>query len=786
MPSFMSPLESRVHLSASPAIALDTTAIATQSAASIAPAATSQPTLTDADRRTLLSRLTPGPLTASLSKSLRYSGGAAFDATLLKYMVYRAGPKFFFNGRQLPRIMDYAKTYSLSGVAQAATRGDAILARQFPEQINSTTYTVQLPTTGEINWDAASTGATDNPDFLHTLNRHTFWKELGKAYRLTDDGKYVRELISELTSWSAQTPALADPNTWAQSSPHWWLLDAADRASNWTTAYFLVLGSPDWTPAANTLFLSRLWDHGDFLARATPSSYRTNKTAIQAQGLQRIGMMFPEFADAAAWEYRGTDITFRCLSAQFYPDGGHVEETPAYQAAAADAFLDNYRLAQLNGRTYWTKARRRILENAVQSYARLARSGLSDTYRTSNSSPFLDRAAAILSGGQTSARTLDNALTLAVDGNPIHDIGPFYPTAGPTFAMPDSGYYVLSGDSSRLIFDAGPKGGEHGHYDLLNFEFSSPTFGAMIPDPGPYRYDDSPDRAYAISTPAHNTISIDGLNHEAVEGAHNPKIVFDGLSTHAGGTDTLGSVFLDSQVTAHHHAYEYLDGRPTVGRTIWHDETPNRPFIGVVVDWGRSDPGHPHTFTTSFNLNGAASGTTAGSITDAVLTRFYNLRLQSLPVPGQTYAMHDTFVSNRPPPDAKSPARRYAITQTGANAVFVTMFTIYRTAGEFGAVPTTPATLAWAEGSPPGPGGTVRLLLTLPDGTVRTLRFPPPNLGPLPAAFPTSAAIAPPATSVAPPSSQSPVARAARPGVFAGGPALADEAWLAGGGGADL
>src|SRR4051812_23958178 len=36
--------------------------------------------LTVTDRRQLLAPLTPGPLTASLSKSLRYSGPAAFDA----------------------------------------------------------------------------------------------------------------------------------------------------------------------------------------------------------------------------------------------------------------------------------------------------------------------------------------------------------------------------------------------------------------------------------------------------------------------------------------------------------------------------------------------------------------------------------------------------------------------------------------------------------------------------------------------------------------------------------
>jgi hypothetical protein len=721
-------LEPRLHLSHAPA------------AAPSAPAHA----LTLADRRQLLARLAPGPLTASLNRALKYSGPDAFDATLLKYMVYRPGPYFYFNGPQLDRIIAYARHNYLSGVPQATTRADAVLGRQFPEQINSTTYTVQLPATGDVDWDSAPRGATDNPDFLHTLNRHTFWEELGKAYQLTGDGKYVRELVAELTSWSDQTPPLANADDWESSSPHWWLLDAADRASNWTMSYFLVLGSPDWTPAANTLFLERLWDHGDFLDRAAPSTYRSNKTAIQAQGLQRVGMMFPEFADAPRWEEDGTDMTFRCLAAQFYADGGHVEETPAYQAAAADAFLDNYRLAQLNGRTYWTKNRRRILENAVQSYYQLAGSGLSDTYRTSNPTPFLDRAAMILTGGRyNGARNLDNALLLDTEGFYPGPTVNFYPQNLPAFAMPDSGYYVMrpgDGGGLRVIADAGPKGGEHGHYDLLSFEAVSPTFGAILPDPGPYRYDDSADRAYAVSTPAHNTISVDGLNHAAVEGAGNPQVVVDAFDR-TFTVDSGGHSTGETRLTAHHHAYEYLLGRPTVGRTLYVDQTISLPPTLITIDWGRSDAGGPaHTFTTSFNLNATGTITQpAPGVVDQTLTKYYSLRTQSLLAPGQATALTDTFVSNSPPPNAKSPARRYAVSQTGTHALFVTLYTVYvshwnKAPEHQGENPPPPAQIAWADGAPPAPGHPVKLRLTLGDGTVRLLTFNPPDLTPLPAA----------------------------------------------------
>ena len=70
---------------------------------------------------------------------------------------------------------------------------------------------------------------------------------------------------------------------------------------------------------------------------------------------------------------------------------------------------------------------------------------------------------------------------------------------GNSYAMPDSGNYIMrSGNDAnarQIIFDAGPKGGSHGHYDLLSFELSG--YGRpLISDPGAYKYDTSADRAY--------------------------------------------------------------------------------------------------------------------------------------------------------------------------------------------------------------------------------------------------------------------------------------------------
>jgi hypothetical protein len=708
-------LESRCLLSNVPAIAPPA---ASEEIKGTMTASASAPSdiLTLSDRRELLTHLSP-PLAASLAKTLRHTGAAAFDATLLKYMIRRPGPSYFFNGRQLTRIFANESFRQVFDLAKAVERADAVLQHRFPEQISATAYDVQLPE--QIDWDAQPV-TTDNPNFLHGLNRQSFWKDLGIAYRYTGDGKYVRELVSQLESWSAQTPALKNPDDWQASSPHWWLLDASERASNWTFAYMMVLGSPDWTPAANTLFLKKMWEHGDFLNRVTPSSFKKNRTAFHAAGLYELGLIFPEFTDAAAWEYHGTDMTFRTLAAQFYPDGGHVEETPSYGMFTLNSLLGSYQLAVLNNRDYWTKNRRKLIQNGVESIFQLLDSSgrlpaLSDTYRSSTVGRFFNRAAVMLNDSRyafTGGINLEDLLAAGGDVKFSVDSGNLNDRPD-SYALPDSGYYVMRSDrGGQVVFDAGPKGGGHGHYDLLNFEL---TAGAVIPipDPGPYTYDDSPERQRAISTPAHNTISIDGLNHEALEGAHNPKIVVDDFSLAAD----------EGRITAHHDGYDYLPGAPTVGRTLWIDRTQNVLPIVILIDWGVSRNNQAHTFTSSLNLSTTSITQTAPGDFDMGITRTNRMRVQTLLQPGQSASIADTFVTNEPPPDDKTPAKQFSVSQTGTSALFVTLASLYIPGGF---TPSQPASIALD--TPHRKGQPVRLRLTMPDGTVRHLEFPPPDL----------------------------------------------------------
>ncbi|MDB5319268.1 MAG: Heparinase family protein [Phycisphaerales bacterium] len=564
------------------------------------------------------------------------------------------------------------------------------------------------------------------------------------AYRLTNDPKYINELMSQLTSWSAQNPNLANPNDWPNVSPHWWLLDAADRADNWTWSYFMVLGTAGWTPQANTLFLSRIYDHGDFLARATPGSLKANRTTLQATGLLTIAQLFPQFADAPAWQRQATSLMFDCLNAQFYADGGHIEETPAYQSATLSALAQNYQLSELNGETMWSRKPRRKLTRAIEAYYQLLSPdgtppGLSDTYRASTALPFLTNASFIFDDDRYRLTTprLDDVLLIGPDRlqQAAVSVHTYLPDRGTSYALPDAGYYLLrsrelggpddAGSATQVVFDAGPKGGTHGHYDLLSFELADSTLHTLIADPGPYRYDDSADRRWVVSTPAHNTISIDGLNHAAIEGTHNPAIV----------VDRFESAPDHALITAHHYAYEYLKGSPVVGRTIWLDRSgDNRTPLVLVADYGQASA--THTFTTSFTLPGKEAKSLGNGIIEDKLTHFYTLRLQSIPVTGQTSSLRPTFISSRPPPSEKDPARRFAVSQTGHQAIFVTLISEYITTGEFAQAAPTAEFAA-----PPVAGQPLQIRITFASGETQIVTLDSPPLAPvnLPIVAPPSA-----------------------------------------------
>lgn len=242
---------------------------------------------------------------------------------------------------------------------------------------------------------------------------------------------------------------------------------------------------------------------------------------------------------------------------------------------------------------------------------------------------------------------------------------------GRSFAMPYSGNYIVRSDdtetATQLIFDAGAKGGIHGHYDPLNFELWSGGRPLVI-DPGPYKYEDSPDRDYVLSTRAHNTISVNSTNTGSFE---DPD-----------GTGPLTSPAISSsydfgvsaaRLSGIHYGYQHIDGQPVINRQIWYD------YDGVLILVDFVDGSRPNTYTQSFNLPASAEANTTGVSGNTFKTRYTTGDNVSFKIiNGGTVARGGvTFVTGEPTGDYKDDAYRFTVVKSADFAVFVTLIQTY-------------------------------------------------------------------------------------------------------------
>ena len=654
-------------------------------------AATSGSALTLSDRKQLLANWV-GPNAAQLKGLLDAGNVKGFDSALLNYMVNRTNVKYFFDLDDRAEYIQYIKTDYVkndsSKLDSVFDNADNLLEHLFPKTATSTSYSERLPL-NDIDWLSFTPAKRQ---FIHGLNRFFYWDDLANAHLLTlgsGDNKYVNELKWQLNDWSKQHKPLANPNDYLKTEPRWWLLDAAIRGQTWVDAYFKVLGTSGWDATSNTLFLHRMFLHGDFLRRVNPLPLDQNQTATHAAGLLNIAQMFPEFKGSngttGSWDTYGRKLMANAFGKQFYPDGGHIEESVTYQGSVLNTMLSRYQLDKLNGRSWGSKMFRKF-KKAVESYYQLLQPtgdspALADSYRRPQIA-FFTEASIVLNQTRypVSRPRLPNIWSLGPQkldefGSLTAETPPVLRHRGDFYSMPQSGYYVMrsneenSGgrDKRQLIFDVGPTGGRsHGQFDLLNFEL----FGygrVLVADPGALRYDDSADRRYVISTPAHNTISIDGKSHAQLEGPTNGGFKLDGF-------DNTSDVY--SQVTGHHFGYKSLAGAPALGRSIWFDK--DDTFI--VADWGKSSSNH--NYAVSFNL---PTTNVSGIANNKIRTQFTtngdekdkgfnvgNVQITSL-TPGATLKREQKFTSSQPPPDEKDAAIRFSANKTGKNVVFITL-----------------------------------------------------------------------------------------------------------------
>lgn len=366
------------------------------------------------------------------------------------------------------------------------------------------------------------------------LNRHQHFVTLAKAYLLTGDEKFVRELFAQWTHWHKENPYSIGIN-WASS------LEVAFRSLSWTWTFFLLQQCPLFTADLRKQWQSALNLSGRHIETYLSTYFSPNTHLLgEALALFFLGTLFPGLRSAARWQRRGREILEREAAKQVRPDGFYFEQSTYYHVYAVDIFLHARILAALNGIPF-SPAFDQTLERMLNALLLLGRAGIPPKIGDDDGGrlfdPHRNRAEHQLDPLATGAVLYQRGDLMFAAGGPREEtlwlLGEkglaeldALPTAEPSAnstALPDSGIYLMADETSRqqLSIDADPFGsgsGGHAHAGALSVCLVSKGENLLI-DPGTFEYvGDSGERARLRGTGAHNTLRVDARDQADATG----------------------------------------------------------------------------------------------------------------------------------------------------------------------------------------------------------------------------------------------------------------------------
>src|SRR5438270_11156758 len=175
------------------------------------------------------------------------------------------------------------------------------------------------------------------------LNRHQHLVTLAKAYRLTDDEKFVTEIVQQWQHWQRENPYPVGIN-WASS------LEVAFRSLSWHWLYFLLADSPALPSDFHDQWLRAQALNGRHIERYLSTYFSPNTHLLgEAVALFCLGVLCGELRSAERWKRRGWEIILQEAQRQVRPDGFHFEQSTYYHVYALDFFLHAAVLATATG-----------------------------------------------------------------------------------------------------------------------------------------------------------------------------------------------------------------------------------------------------------------------------------------------------------------------------------------------------------------------------------------------------------------------------------------------------
>lgn len=360
------------------------------------------------------------------------------------------------------------------------------------------------------------------------LNRHQHFVTLAKAYWLSGNEKFAREIFAQWTHWHRENPYPVGIN-WASS------LEVGYRSLSWIWTFFLLQDCQIFSTELRCQWQYALSLNGRHIETYLSTYFSPNTHLLgEALALFFLGTLFPGTKSAARWQRRGWEILQAEAAKQVRNDGFYFEQSTYYHVYALDIFLHARILAGLN-RVEISPAFDAILERMLNALLLLNRAGIAPSIGDDDGGrifdPLRNRAEHMLDPLATGAVLYrrgdfkfaagnareETLWLLGIKGLTAFDLLPTAEPSGGSTALAENGFYLMADENSgqQLFIDAGPLGagsGGHGHADALSVCLVREGRSLLI-DPGTFEYvGDSDERGHWRGTGAHNTMQVDILD----------------------------------------------------------------------------------------------------------------------------------------------------------------------------------------------------------------------------------------------------------------------------------
>ena len=215
-------------------------------------------------------------------------------------------PRFFWSASDKDFIVEKCFLHWRDEVQELIHRADLACENSFIFTHRWDMERCEFPVTfqSKIDWNYRY---KDDFEWTVNLNRARFMAELGQAYWLTDNDKYVSAYIRLMNDWLEQNPLLEEEILTSRDRGYnvkdtWRKLDSGIRISHWIKGYYCIKESPLWGDEEEAFFRQALALHGSYLHNAyTPHDKQSNWGFLETNGLFQIALLFPGVDEFEQW-----------------------------------------------------------------------------------------------------------------------------------------------------------------------------------------------------------------------------------------------------------------------------------------------------------------------------------------------------------------------------------------------------------------------------------------------------------------------------------------------------